>query len=876
MRNLRTLFLMVSALLLAFGASTTAHAQKYRVVRSVSIGAAESMSIIRPTPFGMGFLAFGDVGSSNLLSYGLYSSNGDWVSNLSTAIMASDPQTQVASLFGDFACASFYNRSYNSELVRFDKSGNVVGMAALTVPVSGVLYPIYLQPGGGTPMAVHESGDVYAVGSYLVYEGGSAWGYGCIFKMSPSGESDLICNLEGDARQTISILVTAERRIFTAQGNQILEITSTGTWLSFATIPVPSGYANFAAFELARRQDGKWLVHGWTQEGDTGVAHVIPFDPQTKTFGPVSTFPSSWWSLSLAQMAGGNLLWNHVSPEDGSNAATILEPYWDEVDPPSTGLATSPATPAIGWHQAAVGATLSAVDQTFGAGVKEIRYTVDMGAEQVVAGSSASISLTDNGIHTIAYHAIDNVGNVEPTQYATIKIDSVAPVPTATVAYGTLTVSATDNLSGVASVHVKIDNGAWVPYTSPMALPPSAKVVVFKATDHAGNVSPERTTFVGQFLKSLSISPSPVYSGSSVSVKVELIAPAPAGGVQIGLISSDQAVLALPSTLNFAGGATRASVAVDAGRVSADTLVSVEATAGDTSLRAHVPVLVPVPKSLVATPTIVSGGSPVSLKLTLVSKAPTGGQVVELESLNPTVLSVPSSVTVPAGQVFRSVSGTTVPIAADTVVLVVARVDDTVSVCSVVVRRVAVSRVSFTPNSVVGGSPATLRVTLTRPAPAGGIVLPVVGSGSGASLPATVNVPGGSTVGSVLVSTQAVANDQAMMARVALGGGSARATLAVTAPRLTRLSISPSTVRGGQSAVGTITLSGPAPAGGVLVKLATNAPTVAGVPPTVLVPAGASTVTFAIVSQPVASGVNLLVTAFQNLDSRTATLTVVP
>jgi hypothetical protein len=131
-------------------------------------------------------------------------------------------------------------------------------------------------------------------------------------------------------------------------------------------------------------------------------------------------------------------------------------------------------------------------------------------------------------------------------------------------------------------------------------------------------------------------------------------------------------------------------------------------------------------------------------------------------------------------------------------------------------------------------------------------------------------------VGSVLVSTQAVANDQAVMARVALGGGSARATLAVTAPRLTRLSISPSTVRGGQSAVGTITLSGPAPAGGVLVKLATNAPTVAGVPPTVLVPAGASTVTFAIVSQPVASGVNLLVTAFQNLDSRTATLTVVP
>src|SRR3989442_1447197 len=69
-------------------------------------------------------------------------------------------------------------------------------------------------------------------------------------------------------------------------------------------------------------------------------------------------------------------------------------------------------------------------------------------------------------------------------------------------------------------------------------------------------------------------------------------------------------------------------------------------------------------------------------------------------------------------------------------------------------------------------------------------------------------------------------------------------TTASQAVTLLSLTLNPSTVTGGSSSTGTVTLSAPAPGGGAVVSLSSNTTGVATVPPIGTVPAGGSTGTF--------------------------------
>jgi hypothetical protein len=79
-----------------------------------------------------------------------------------------------------------------------------------------------------------------------------------------------------------------------------------------------------------------------------------------------------------------------------------------------------------GWYVSDVQMTLTATDNDGGSGVKEIHYSID-GAETVVQGSSASLSIQGDGTHIVAWYGIDNAGNVEKVQAMSINIDKTAP-----------------------------------------------------------------------------------------------------------------------------------------------------------------------------------------------------------------------------------------------------------------------------------------------------------------------------------------------------------------------------------------------------------------------------------------------------------------
>src|SRR5260370_31026374 len=65
-----------------------------------------------------------------------------------------------------------------------------------------------------------------------------------------------------------------------------------------------------------------------------------------------------------------------------------------------------------------------------------------------------------------------------------------------------------------------------------------------------------------------------------------------------------------------------------------------------------------------------------------------------------------------------------------------------------------------------------------------------------------------------------------------------------SAVTLSSLILNPATVTGGNSSVGTVTLSAPAPSGGAVVSLSSSNPPVASVPASVTVPAGATSASF--------------------------------
>jgi uncharacterized repeat protein (TIGR03803 family) len=93
-------------------------------------------------------------------------------------------------------------------------------------------------------------------------------------------------------------------------------------------------------------------------------------------------------------------------------------------------------------------------------------------------------------------------------------------------------------------------------------------------------------------------------------------------------------------------------------------------------------------------------------------------------------------------------------------------------------------------------------------------------------------------------------------------------------PGLAQLAFSPGYVVGGQGSTGTLWLRGPAPSGGALVTLSSNSPTVASVPATVTVSAGAWTASFVVSTKRVTKTRAVGITASYNGAAVSAKLTV--
>ncbi len=286
--------------------------------------------------------------------------------------------------------------------------------------------------------------------------------------------------------------------------------------------------------------------------------------------------------------------------------------------------------------------------------------------------------------------------------------------------------------------------------------------------------------------------------------------------------------------------------------------------------------------SLSLNPTSVTGGSSSAGTVTLSGPAPAGGAQVTLSSSNTAAANVPPNVTVAAGATTTTFTVSTSAVAASTTVTISAAYGGAIRSASLTVTAASappptLSSVTLNPTSVTGGNSSTGTVTLSGTAPAGGVQVALSSSNTTAArVPSSVTVTAGATSATFTVSTSAVTASTTVTISATYGGATRSASLNVTpapppTPTVSSLTLNPANVFGGQSSTGTVTLTGPAPAGGAQVFLSSSNGA-ARVPSSVIVPAGATSATFTVNTSFVLISTSSTISASYNGTTQTATL----
>jgi uncharacterized cupredoxin-like copper-binding protein len=192
----------------------------------------------------------------------------------------------------------------------------------------------------------------------------------------------------------------------------------------------------------------------------------------------------------------------NTSPE-GMAMFTVVAGNPDDTTPPTVTASVAGEQDADGNYLGSATVTVTATDS--GSGVTSVEYEVD---DTGFHPYTEPVTVSTPGDHAVQYRATDAAGNVSETGSVPFRVvagggDTTPPTVSAVVSgeqdgdgdyvdTATVTLSATDDASGVDSVEYSLDGAAFAAYTEPVVVnAPGAHMLHYRATDGAGNTSPE-------------------------------------------------------------------------------------------------------------------------------------------------------------------------------------------------------------------------------------------------------------------------------------------------------------------------------------------------------------------------------------------------
>jgi uncharacterized repeat protein (TIGR03803 family) len=752
---------------------------------------------------------------------------------------------------GTHACGTLYRISPSgavTTLVNFDRLHGMIPLAGVVVDSQGNVY--------GTT----QQGGITAIN-------GAINGFGTLWKYSPTGGLQTLVSFNG-----ANGMFPAHALALDSQGNLFGTTvnggsTGNGVVFEYSADGVLSTLVDFdggnmgAIPESALAMDSRGVLYGVTNlGGSSGHGTIFAVQPVITTLAVTSV------TLNQGSVAGGGTVQGTVNisgPAPAGGITVTLGSSSDRVTP--QGPITIPP-----------GATSAA----FTVSTQPVTDNTPVAVSARLGASSLQATLTVNPPATVALALIQvNPDVIEggTNSAGTVTLNRVAPAGGAVVS-----LSSNSSLASVPSSVTVPAGGLTANFTIATRPVSSSTSVTITATLGASSLqyNPLLTAPLPYTVGSLLVNFATAQGQTPLIGKVAISRPAGPGGITIALSSNAPSVV-VPASVTIPAGVGVASFPISTTAVSSDVAGTITATLGSSSVNTAVNVLSPKTAALSGF-TLYSnqnvGGFSNQGTLVLNTVAPASGTTIAL-STNSSLISVPATVTVPAGESNVAFPILTSQVSAVTNVVVTATLGGSSSVTLSLFPAappVTPTSLALNPASVQGGASSTGTVTLSGIAPAGGTVV-TLASIAAATVSSSVTVPPGGTTASFSISTSAVTADTTATITASTGGQSQQAVLTITAKpsiSLSAVSISPTTVRSGDNAQGTVTLTGPAPAGGAIVTLSSGNTAIGTVPASVTVGAGKTSATFTVATKRSNSTASLTITAQYGGVSKAATITV--
>ena len=377
------------------------------------------------------------------------------------------------------------------------------------------------------------------------------------------------------------------------------------------------------------------------------------------------------------------------------------------------------------------------LQQQFAYGVLATQGT---GSPNFVAGSYArdgfivKIRVNRPSVGSITLNPSTIPGGLGASSVGTVTLSAAAPSGGAQVTIslpdGTNNASLSAT-SDVSSITVTIAAGATTANFTVYSKPVTANSTVAVRATYTGTFK-QTTLQVVPWLVSLTLPQSTVVGGNTIAGTITLAAPAPAGGVDISIISSSSKATITSVPFTIPAGQTSALFTIETDGVDTDTPVTIQASLLGVTRSAGFTLQPASLQSVTVNPDTVAGGSTSSVTVTLNGEAgdvpydvtlsvPANSGVAFANGLTSTVVSVPAgastsvAVTINTAQTSSSKTVTITAFHAATSGHPAVTKTTTLRVLAV-----SIASLSLDPTTVDSGAVSTATVTLDTAAPTGG------------------------------------------------------------------------------------------------------------------------------------------------------------
>ena len=574
-----------------------------------------------------------------------------------------------------------------------------------------------------------------------------------------------------------------------------------GTVDIFANSTVPTNLIP----SLAHAWGIQWTMDGKVLVNDCLTNRIIIFDQ----------FGKYLQAIPLPNITNASAIIESMTEVNGrifmsaSYANQIM--VYEEATAPITIATVNKSPRQTGWYTDDLQLNLSSTDNY---GVRSMRYQVDNGVPVETSNSSAAIDVIGDGKHQLQYSATDINDNNETNQVLSLWIDRVPPVSSASIDTTgmVVTVIADDAVSGVSRTYYSVDGGPVTDYKDRIIVPLGVHNILFWSSDVAGNVESVKMFQTPDFqsnklqIQDLRLSSSSTLGGRTISSTISL-STAQSTPTTINL-GSDNTNVVVPASITIDAGQTSKTFTIETKPVAAYTQTNITATLGTQTRTAQLDLLPPTARIRISPP-LVSAESTAKATITLSGNAPTGGLVVELES-DESAASVPSYITVAEGQKTATFNIVVGKVTEETYAYITATIDGVSSEASLTIRPKSIKPTTLSiTESLVGGTSGTGTITLSDPAPEGGLDVDLATDNAAVSLPLVVKVAEGSKTANFSFSTTAVSSTITATVSAKANGATVTDTIEVRVRPLGTLVASPSTLPGKATGTLTLTLSSP-------------------------------------------------------------------